>query len=337
MAQRGVAGAEIVERDAAAGAAQRADEARRFLDVVERRGLGDLDDEPAGELGLGAQLRDQRPQPRPVGRGQGGDVEAEGDARIGEPPRQPPCRGYSGRSAGYSRAARCRARTRRRGRPRRRRRACAAGTRNNRPPRSAPTTTGWKANRTRSCRSAVWTASPTAVERLLALALLFAGAVVDEAVAAGALGLGERRLGPGDHVVGGRAVRPNRGAADRDGGDNRAARRSTIGAARTAVQDLFRGTRYVLGRAMRQDDAKAVAAQSPDHVADPHAGVEPPADLDQHGIGRRVAEACSLIALILSMPTARNTAGPGARRSAAMMRSTASRSRVRLKWPVSSS
>ena len=70
MAQRGDAGAEIVERDAAAGSAQRGDEARRFLDVVQRRGLGDLDDEAARELGLVAQLRGQRPQPRPVGRGQ---------------------------------------------------------------------------------------------------------------------------------------------------------------------------------------------------------------------------------------------------------------------------
>ena len=43
VAQRGEAGAEIVERDAAAQLAQRSHEARAFLDVVQRRRLGDLD------------------------------------------------------------------------------------------------------------------------------------------------------------------------------------------------------------------------------------------------------------------------------------------------------
>ena len=56
MPQRGMAGAEIVERDAAASLAQRADEARRFLDVVERRGLGNLDHYPAGDFRPVAQL-----------------------------------------------------------------------------------------------------------------------------------------------------------------------------------------------------------------------------------------------------------------------------------------
>ena len=56
MSQRGMAGAEIVERDAAASLAQGADEARRFLNIVERRGLGDLDDHPAGDFRPVAQL-----------------------------------------------------------------------------------------------------------------------------------------------------------------------------------------------------------------------------------------------------------------------------------------
>ena len=60
VAQRGEAGAEIVERDAAAEIAQRADETRRFLDVVQRRRLGDLDHEPAGDIGLAAQQRGRR-------------------------------------------------------------------------------------------------------------------------------------------------------------------------------------------------------------------------------------------------------------------------------------
>ncbi len=42
MAQRGMAGAKIVERNTAAGLAERADKAGRLFDVVERRGFGDL-------------------------------------------------------------------------------------------------------------------------------------------------------------------------------------------------------------------------------------------------------------------------------------------------------
>jgi len=51
MAQRGEARTEIVERDAAAEIAQGADEAHRFLDVVQGLGLGDLDQEAARDLG----------------------------------------------------------------------------------------------------------------------------------------------------------------------------------------------------------------------------------------------------------------------------------------------
>src|SRR5437764_15196637 len=70
MPQRGMPGAEIVERDTATGLAQRADKTGGFFDVVERRGLGDLDDDAARDLGTVAQLRGQGAQPRPVGGGQ---------------------------------------------------------------------------------------------------------------------------------------------------------------------------------------------------------------------------------------------------------------------------
>ena len=49
----------------------------------------------------------------------------------------------------------------------------------------------------------------------LALALLLGDAVMGMAVASGALGFGERALGPGDHVVGGETLIGERGAADR--------------------------------------------------------------------------------------------------------------------------
>ena len=83
MAQRGMPGAEIVERHLTAGMPQRVDEAGGFLDVVKRRGFGDLDDQPRGEVGPVAHFRNQCPKPRPVGRGQTGDVEAELDRGMG--------------------------------------------------------------------------------------------------------------------------------------------------------------------------------------------------------------------------------------------------------------
>ena len=49
--QRGVSGAEIVERDAAAEPAQRVDKARRLLYITEGRRLRDLDDQAPRKLG----------------------------------------------------------------------------------------------------------------------------------------------------------------------------------------------------------------------------------------------------------------------------------------------
>src|ERR1700737_3601643 len=63
MPQRGVSGAEIVERDAAAEPAQRAAKAPREFRTV-------------------AQQRHQQPQPWSVASGQPGDVEAEPDVGV---------------------------------------------------------------------------------------------------------------------------------------------------------------------------------------------------------------------------------------------------------------
>src|SRR2546428_5837268 len=67
MPQRGVAGAKIIESDAAACMAQGVDETRRFVDIVKRRGFGDLYDEAMREIGPVSQQRNQRPQPRSIG------------------------------------------------------------------------------------------------------------------------------------------------------------------------------------------------------------------------------------------------------------------------------
>jgi hypothetical protein len=50
MAQRGMAGAKIVDCDATPGMAQSVDKARRLRDVTQSRGFGDFDDEAAGEV-----------------------------------------------------------------------------------------------------------------------------------------------------------------------------------------------------------------------------------------------------------------------------------------------
>ena len=80
------------------------------------------------------------------------------------------------------------------------------------------------------------------------------------------------------------------GAADRDRGEDRSVCGRDRGSAHRR-QYFVRGARDMLGRAVRQDDAKAVAAQTSDMVADPDAGIEPAADLDQHRIRRGGAKA----------------------------------------------
>ncbi|MND09886.1 hypothetical protein D3C83_335540 [compost metagenome] len=63
MAEGRVAGAEIVERDAAAEIAHFGDEVCRLVDVLERHRLRDLDRHSLGDLALSAQQRDQEPEP----------------------------------------------------------------------------------------------------------------------------------------------------------------------------------------------------------------------------------------------------------------------------------
>ena len=55
MPQRGMAGAKIVECDAAPGIAQRVDKAHRFGDVTQGRGFRDFDDEAACDVATVAQ------------------------------------------------------------------------------------------------------------------------------------------------------------------------------------------------------------------------------------------------------------------------------------------
>src|SRR6516162_862568 len=57
MPQRGVAGAKIVERNAAPGTAQSVDKARRFCDVTQRCGFRDFDDKATGDVAAVTQQR----------------------------------------------------------------------------------------------------------------------------------------------------------------------------------------------------------------------------------------------------------------------------------------
>ena len=83
MPQRGMAGAEIVERDAAPRLTQRIDKARRLHDVAECGCLGDLDDEAGRQVGAAMQQRYQRLEPGSIANRQSGNVEPEPDLGIG--------------------------------------------------------------------------------------------------------------------------------------------------------------------------------------------------------------------------------------------------------------
>ncbi len=61
IAERGVAGAEIVDGDAAAEILDAGDEAARFVDVVDRRAFGDLDDQPLGDAGMACAAASRAP------------------------------------------------------------------------------------------------------------------------------------------------------------------------------------------------------------------------------------------------------------------------------------
>ncbi len=123
----------------------------------------------------------------------------------------------------------------------------------------------------------------------VAAALLLGDLVGHEAIAAGALGLGQRGFGAGHDVVGGLGLLGERRAADRDGGIDRAGDGVDRHLAHRG-QDLLGGDGGVLLGAIRQHDAEAVAADAADDVAHPEAAVEPLADLDDDRIRRLVAE-----------------------------------------------
>jgi hypothetical protein len=55
IAERGIAGAEIVNGDAAAEILDPGNESPGIVDVLDRRTFGDLDDQPRGDIGVCAQ------------------------------------------------------------------------------------------------------------------------------------------------------------------------------------------------------------------------------------------------------------------------------------------
>ncbi len=123
----------------------------------------------------------------------------------------------------------------------------------------------------------------------LARALLLGQPIMGVAVAPGALGFGECALGPGNDVVGGESLIRKGGAADRRRGIDRPAGGHHRCRA-DGGEDFFGGGADVVGATVRQHDPETIAAEATNYVADPHAGVEPAADLDQHRIGRLIAE-----------------------------------------------
>ena len=77
VAERGVAGAEIIDRDAAAEILQPRDEAAHVVDILNGDGLGDLNDQPFADPRIGSHQRFDRGPPVRIHRGIRRDVEAE--------------------------------------------------------------------------------------------------------------------------------------------------------------------------------------------------------------------------------------------------------------------
>src|SRR5205085_8782178 len=80
---RGVAGAEIVDRNPAAETLQAGDEAPDVVDILDRDGFGDLDDQPLADAGMRLHQRFYTGPPVRIHRGVGRDVEAELNVRRG--------------------------------------------------------------------------------------------------------------------------------------------------------------------------------------------------------------------------------------------------------------
>src|SRR5205814_7147740 len=75
-AERGEAGAEIVDGDAAAEILGARHKAPRLVEIMDRGGLGDLQDETPGDARMGAKLRLETRPPIGIGRGGRGQIEA---------------------------------------------------------------------------------------------------------------------------------------------------------------------------------------------------------------------------------------------------------------------
>src|SRR3546814_15838875 len=82
MREGGEARAESDQRHLAAERPQRQDEPRGLVDVLQRRRLGDLDDQTGGDVAAALEARHQTAEPRPLGGRQAGDVDGEREADI---------------------------------------------------------------------------------------------------------------------------------------------------------------------------------------------------------------------------------------------------------------
>ena len=83
MAEGGIARTEIVDRHLTAKVTHRGHEAGRVFDIVQCSCFRDLDDQSPRDIRSTAQMSDQRPQPRPVGRCQARDIDRKRDVRMG--------------------------------------------------------------------------------------------------------------------------------------------------------------------------------------------------------------------------------------------------------------
>ena len=288
MAEGGVAGAEVVDRDLAAEIAHDRDEARRILEIVQRRGLGDLDDQPVGELGAVLEARDQGTQPAAVGGGDAGDVEGKGDLRVRLQGLQRQVEGAPVERAHQSQALDHGNETAGRNQLALRR------------IHAQQALVGAHLMAHGIDDGLIGEDQPVVLHRLghllaqfhvgpVAAALLLRHAVGLDAIAPGRLGLEQGALGLGDDVEAGLGLFGKEHHADRHGGVHARA----VGddhALTDRLDDPFGDHHRVLVRAVAQHHAKTVAAQAPDHVGGAQSLIQALGDLDQDPVSGLASE-----------------------------------------------
>src|SRR5215813_5211882 len=290
VAERGEAGAEVVDRHAAAEVADGREEARGFVDVGQRRGLGDLDDQPLGDVGLVLDQRREAAQPGLVAGRETRDVDREVQLRVVAERLDREVQHVAVDEAYEAELLD----DRHEGAGRDDLAALAAHAQQAFVEDRLLVVAGAHDRLEGELQAvlAQCVLDLVADDEVAAVlfALLLGHAVHHEAVAAIPLALLEGSLRLRHRVVGGGAEFGEEDTTDRDG----YMRFVALGNDRSLahrLQDAFGGPRHLPFRALAEHDTEAIGTDAADDVAGAQAAVEALADLDEHGVAGLVAEA----------------------------------------------